>query len=232
SHDLQNIPTLMRQLETRLQSLEYAQMPHPPYHRYSVSQPLFPPPKSMYPRPLMVTPVHSPQYLHRPRDKTNEQYPPNYPLRPRDITNKQYPPNYPPRPWLPQPLANTPTISTSYVARDNNFPLPTLLVANVRSIINKIDELELVAQINQVEVICITESWLNTSVVDSMISLSNFIQFRNDRTYSCGGGVCIYIKEEIYCRRLEHFEDPAIESLWLLLRPKRLPRSISALLLA
>ena len=65
-----------------------------------------------------------------------------------------------------------------------------------------------------------------------MISLSNFIQFRNDRTYSCGGGVCIYIKEEIYCRRLEHFEDPAIESLWLLLRPKRLPRSISALLLA
>jgi hypothetical protein len=129
-------------------------------------------------------------------------------------------------------LANTPTISTSYVARDNNFQLPTLLVANVRSIINKIDELELVAQINQVEVICITESWLNTSVVDSMISLSNFIQFRNDRTYSCGGGVCIYIKEEIYCRRLEHFEDPAIESLWLLLRPKRLPRSISALLLA
>jgi hypothetical protein len=65
-------------------------------------------------------------------------------------------------------------------------------------------------KINQVEVICITESWLNTSVVDSMISLSNFIQFRNDRTYSCGGGVCIYIKEEIYCRRLEHFEDPAI----------------------
>ena len=129
-------------------------------------------------------------------------------------------------------LANTPTISTSYVARDNNFQLPTLLVANVRSIINKIDQLELVAQINQVEVICITESWLNTSVVDSMISLSNFIQFRNDRTYSCGGGVCIYIKEEIYCRRLEHFEDPAIESLWLLLRPKRLPRSISALLLA
>ncbi|CAB4038401.1 Hypothetical predicted protein, partial [Paramuricea clavata] len=129
-------------------------------------------------------------------------------------------------------LANAPTISTSYVARDNNFPLPTLLVANVRSIINKIDELQLVAQINQVEVICITESWLNTSVVDSMISLSNFIQFRNDRTYSCGGGVSIYIKEEIYCRRLEHFEDSAIESLWLLLRPKRLPRSISALLLA
>jgi hypothetical protein len=30
SHDLQNIPTLMRHLETRLQRLEYAQMPPPP----------------------------------------------------------------------------------------------------------------------------------------------------------------------------------------------------------
>ncbi|CAB3994355.1 RNA-directed DNA polymerase from mobile element jockey-like [Paramuricea clavata] len=150
SHDVQNIPTLMRQLETRLQSLEYAQIPHPPYHRYSVSQPLFPPPKSMYPRPLMMTPVHPPQYLRRPRDKMNEQYPPNYLLRPRDITNKQYLPNYLPRPWLPQPW---PT----------HLPFP---------------------------------------------------------------------RQEIYCRRLEHFEDSAIESLWLLLRPKRLPRSISALLLA
>jgi hypothetical protein len=95
--------------------------------------------------------VHPPQYLRRPRDKTNEQYPPNYPLRTRDITNKQNPPNYPTRPWLPQPWPthNTLTISTSYVARDN-FPFPTLLVANVRSIINKIDELELVAHINQV----------------------------------------------------------------------------------
>ncbi len=88
---------------------------------------------------------------------------------------------------------NSPTISPSYLARDNIFSLPTLLVANVRSIINKIDdhELESVAEINQVDVICITESWLNTSIADSMISLSNFIQFRKDRTYSCVSSVML-----------------------------------------
>ena len=177
-------------------------------------------------------PSSSPSVFTSPTRQNERAVSPKLPSAPTRCNEQAVSPKLPSEAMVTPTLANTPTISTSYVARDNNFQLPTLLVANVRSIINKIDELELVAQINQVEVICITESWLNTSVVDSMISLSNFIQFRNDRTYSCGGGVCIYIKEEIYCRRLEHFEDPAIESLWLLLRPKRLPRSISALLLA
>ena len=128
--------------------------------------------------------------------------------------------------------SNASTSSSSYLVCDNKFPLPTLLVANVRSVINKVDELESVAYVNNADVICITESWLNTSILDSMISLSNFVQFRKDRVHSCGGGVCIYINEKIYCRRLERFEDPAIEFLWILLRPKRLPRSVSALLVA
>ncbi|CAB4033726.1 Hypothetical predicted protein [Paramuricea clavata] len=177
-------------------------------------------------------PSSSPSVFTSPTRQNERAVSPKLPSAPTRHNEQAVSPKLPSEAMVTPTLANAPTISTSYVARDNNFPLPTLLVANVRSIINKIDELELVAQINQVEVICITESWLNTSVVDSMISLSNFIQFRNDRTYSCGGGVSIYIKEEIYCRRLEHFEDSAIESLWLLLRPKRLPRSISALLLA
>ena len=42
-----------------------------------------------------------------------------------------------------------------YLARANKFSLPTLLVANVRSLINKVDELDSVVKINQVDLICL-----------------------------------------------------------------------------
>ena len=45
-------------------------------------------------------------------------------------------------------------------------------------------------------------------------------------------GVCAVISSNIHCRRLPHYESPSIESLWLSVRPKRLPRSISVILLA
>ena len=62
--------------------------------------------------------------------------------------------------------------------------------------------------------------------------IDKFIHFSNDRLFSRGGGVCVYINTGIYCRKLEHFEHPDIESLWIVLRPKRLPKSISIILLA
>ena len=65
-----------------------------------------------------------------------------------------------------------------------------------------------------------------------MIALPNFNLCRNDRLSSIGGGVYAYINSNIYCRRLAEFESPTIESLWLLVRPKKLPRTVSVILLA
>ena len=65
-----------------------------------------------------------------------------------------------------------------------------------------------------------------------MIALHNFNLLRNDRLGSIGGGVCTYINSNIYCRRLTEFESPTIESLWLLVRPKKIPRSVSVIFLA
>ena len=139
----------------------------------------------------------------------------------------------------PPPMAETTdggaslaTVSLPHSTCNDNSVLPTLLVTNVRSLFQKIDELQSIAEINQDDIICITESWLTPSCPDSTISLTNFIHFRNDRLFSRGGGVCVYINAGIYCRKLEHFEHPDIESLWIVLRPKRLPRSISIILLA
>ena len=44
------------------------------------------------------------------------------------------------------------------------------------------------------------------------------------------GGVCVYIRSSIKCRRIKEFENPLVESLWLSVRPRYLPRSISVIL--
>ena len=114
----------------------------------------------------------------------------------------------------------------------NNVYLPSVLIANVRSLSGKVDELSVIANINDIDIICITETWLTDTIPDSTVSLQNFNMFRNDRTSSVGGGVCAYINSKIKVRRIYDFENSFIESLWMSVRPNRLPRSIPVLLLA
>ena len=95
--------------------------------------------------------------------------------------------------------ASLPIISLPHLTCSDNSVLPTLLVTNVRSFFQKIDELKSIAEINQVDIInCITESWRTPSCRDPTISLKYFIHFRNDRLFSRGGGVCVYKNSGFY----------------------------------
>jgi hypothetical protein len=46
--------------------------------------------------------------------------------------------------------------------------LPTVLIANVRSLASKIDELTIVAHVHDVDFICLTESWLSQSIYSKL----------------------------------------------------------------
>ena len=153
-------------------------------------------------------------------------FPPYHPLTPPTTTpSTPLPSSFRPLPY-PPPLMS---IQTNEMF-DKNFYMPRLLLTNVRSLIPKSDELEVVANVNEADIICITETWLTPDIPDSALSYSNFALFRNDRTVSIGGGVCILVNKNIFCKRLIEFENPNIESLWLSLSPRRLPRSISIIL--
>ena len=120
----------------------------------------------------------------------------------------------------------------TFVSTLPSSKLPNLLICNLRSLTSKIDELDAVVSFNQTDMVCISETWLSPAIPDNLVSLSNFNLFRNDRLVSNGGGVCAYINSNIYCRRIVEFENSSIESLWLSVRPKKLPRSVSVILLA
>ena len=110
---------------------------------------------------------------------------------------------------------------------------PSLMVANVMSLVPKIDEvLEFVLR-NNINLAFITETWLKESVANTVVNILGYEIKRRDRVMNNHGGVCLYIKDNIKCRSLEDLtccNDHEI--LWLYLRPNRLPRGISCLIVA
>ncbi len=100
-------------------------------------------------------------------------------------------------------------------------PLPTILLANVQS------------------VICLTETWMSVMVPDSAIKLTGFSVYRSDRTKeligkSRGGGVCFFINN-LWCDErnlysIKSFCFPDLEFHMLQCRPFWLLREFTAII--
>jgi hypothetical protein len=71
---------------------------------------------------------------------------------------------------------------------------------NARSIVNKIKELKVMIEEENMDIIAITETWLNDNVTDDEVSINGYTLFRKDRRdeVKCrGGGVAMYIKNKL-----------------------------------
>ena len=111
-----------------------------------------------------------------------------------------------------------------------NLRIPSVLDTNIRSLRNKMDELQTVVDVNNPDIVCITESWLKPDIPDSTVRLPKYILFRRDRP-THAGGVCAYVNSDIPCLRVSEFEFPEIESIWIKARPRRLSRLVSMILI-
>ena len=113
----------------------------------------------------------------------------------------------------------------------NRWKLPTFLLTNVRSLTNKMDDFEAVVRLNNPDVVCVTETWLSEDIPSEAVSMNGFSLFRKDRNRQ-GGGVACYVKCDVACTRLQSFDVPGLETLWLQFRPARMPRWLSHIVLA
>ncbi len=124
------------------------------------------------------------------------------------------------------------------------LPLPTILLANVQSLDNKLCELR--ARISYQRetrdccVFCLTETWMSAMVPDSAIELTGFSVHRSDRMEeltgkSRGGGVCFYINnswcDERNIHSIKSFCSPDLEFHTLLCRPLWLPREFTVIII-
>jgi hypothetical protein len=67
--------------------------------------------------------------------------------------------------------------------------LPGFYLLNARSLLPKIDELTALLSANDIDLVAITESWLNKDIDNSLLSISGFNLFRKDRVpYQRGAG--------------------------------------------
>ena len=97
---------------------------------------------------------------------------------------------------------------------------------------HKVDELGVILANNYVHIACVTESWLNDRIPSDIVDIPGYLCYRHDRGDGRrGGGVVCYVREDVPCHRLTEFECRGVESLWLLYRNKRMPRTISHVLI-
>lgn len=121
-------------------------------------------------------------------------------------------------------------------ARGSKPPLPTVILANTRSLVKQFTELRnavrYLSEYRESCLLCFTETWLKDTTDNSTLRIIGFSDpIRRDRDAQVtgkrmGGGVCVYINErwcKNYTVRDSHCSED-IELLSLSVRPYYLPR--------
>ena len=87
------------------------------------------------------------------------------------------------------------------------------LHVNARSLLPKLSELRSLVHKSKVAVLSVTETWLDDTVTDQEISISGYSVLRKDRNRH-GGGVAMYIRQDIAFNPRTDFDDNNLESIW------------------
>lgn len=119
-------------------------------------------------------------------------------------------------------------------------PLPSIFLSNARSLVNKMDEMNLHLAKNNFmwdcSVMVITETWLHLDIPDTAVQLTGRTTHRQDcskdSSKTRGGGLCLYM-HNAWCSssRITHSHfSPDIEALSVMCRPFYLPRELTAVI--
>jgi hypothetical protein len=111
--------------------------------------------------------------------------------------------------------------------------LPNFLLSNIRSLLSKVDDPAAVMEINDTNIACITETWLDANIETEAVDIENYICHRRDRSDGRrAGGVACYVDARWSSVRLQSLESPDFEALWILVRRPIMPRQVSHIVVA
>ncbi|XP_071941115.1 uncharacterized protein [Antedon mediterranea] len=99
-----------------------------------------------------------------------------------------------------------------------------LIHLNARFLLPKLSELKLITVNTKADVICVTETWLHTSITDDEIKMNGYSSVRCDRKSDAHGGTLIYIKDSLAFNEVPVTAISNLESVWIdILLPKSKP---------
>ena len=76
---------------------------------------------------------------------------------------------------------------------------------------------------NNIDIIGISKTKFNENHKTESFLIDGYqIPFRRDRLFNNGGGLAIYVKQNVNCTRRMDLEDDDIEIIWLEIMPKKM----------
>ena len=117
--------------------------------------------------------------------------------------------------------------SPESISQNRNFKLSTvkglrICHLNVRSLVNKIDEMQVFCETHRPHVLSLNKTWLDSSISDSEIQLPGYSLVRRDKARR-NGGVLIYVSSNLDYKVIQEFENdqPDIQCLWMEITPPK-----------
>ena len=98
---------------------------------------------------------------------------------------------------------------------------------NVRSLLAHFADLKRFLEMNDFDIVTLSETWLKSSVDSNNVLIGGFSLVRRDRADSRGGGVAMYIKNSLKYVVLENSEN--LEDVWIALKLKNITVAIGCL---
>lgn len=97
---------------------------------------------------------------------------------------------------------------------------------NARSLLNCFDEVKLLILKNEVDILCVSETWLSSDMPDRFVSIGGFNIFRTDNGRA--SGTCIYVRDNLFSTRLDFNLTPCegVEETWVQVQCRKLPSFI------
>ena len=93
---------------------------------------------------------------------------------------------------------------------------------NIQGINNKIDQVRLLlsSELNQIQILGLSETKLQNYHPDTFYEIDGYqTPFRRDRKEKEGGGILVYVKNGVQCKRRPDLENEQLECIWLEVKP-------------
>ena len=99
---------------------------------------------------------------------------------------------------------------------------------NAQSLLGNFNEIVLLIESRSIDILCITETWLESTILDRFIAIPGYNVFRHDK--GRGGGSCIYVRDDLEVKQIETNVNRevglGIEDVWIIVQCRKLPSFI------
>ena len=108
------------------------------------------------------------------------------------------------------------------------YSLPSLLLSNVTSLANKMEEVTEAVRTTGCDMMAIAEAW---QIVPEVCNIENFVLFHHLRANRRGGGVALFCRDDLSPSHIGVDVPEGVEALWVRINPRLRPRHTASVIL-